>query len=117
VVGGERARRLVDERARAEARAAELAAEVDAIVEASAGSNADDEHDPEGSTVGFERARVLALLESARQQVVDLDAAIARTATGDEERCEVCGGPIGDERLAAMPATRRCIRCAASPSR
>jgi RNA polymerase-binding transcription factor DksA len=26
--------------------------------------------------------------------------------------CEACGGPIGEERLAALPATRVCVDCA-----
>lgn len=28
--------------------------------------------------------------------------------------CEVCGGPIGDERLAAVPDATRCISCQAA---
>lgn len=28
--------------------------------------------------------------------------------------CESCGGPIGDERLAAVPEATRCITCQAS---
>ena len=28
-------------------------------------------------------------------------------------RCESCGEPIGDERLAAVPDATRCIRCQA----
>lgn len=28
--------------------------------------------------------------------------------------CEVCGGPIGEERLAAVPDATRCISCQAS---
>lgn len=29
-------------------------------------------------------------------------------------RCESCGGPIGEERLAAVPEATRCISCQAS---
>jgi RNA polymerase-binding transcription factor len=28
--------------------------------------------------------------------------------------CEVCGGPIGDERLAAVPDATRCVSCQAA---
>jgi RNA polymerase-binding transcription factor DksA len=72
----------------------------------------DDEHDVEGSSVGFERARVTALLARAEAHVVELAAAAERLAAGTAGRCEVCGGAIGDERLAALPATRRCVGCA-----
>lgn len=72
----------------------------------------DDEHDAEGSTVGYERARVAGLLGRARTRVADLDDAAARAAAGVADRCEACGGPIGAERLSALPATRRCVGCA-----
>ena len=28
--------------------------------------------------------------------------------------CESCGGPIGDDRLAAVPEATRCVRCQSS---
>jgi len=43
-----------------------LRQDFDSIVEASGWSNADDEHDPEGATVAFERAQVVAWLHGAR---------------------------------------------------
>jgi DnaK suppressor protein len=42
----------------------------------------DDEHDPEGSTVGYERARVGSLLERTRHHLSDLDAALERVRLG-----------------------------------
>lgn len=72
----------------------------------------DDEHDSEGATVGFERARVAGLLARARTHIADLEAAAARRSDGTYGRCSSCGGQIGAERLAALPATRVCIRCA-----
>jgi len=50
-------------RERTAQRIAELTAVFDAIVASSDSANLDDEHDPEGATVGFERAQVSALLE------------------------------------------------------
>ena len=44
-------------RASAEAEAATLARDLEALFAASRDSNADDEHDPEGATIGFERAQ------------------------------------------------------------
>ncbi len=72
----------------------------------------DDEHDAEGSTIGFERARIAALLARSERRVADLEAALMRVLTGTYPRCERCGGEIGAERLEALPATRVCVSCA-----
>jgi RNA polymerase-binding transcription factor DksA len=98
-------------RARAETREqiAALTADFDAVVEASRGSNADDEHDPEGQTIGFERAQLASVLDQARTRLAELDAAVSRVADGSYGRCEVCGAPIGEARLQARPAARTCI--------
>ena len=103
---------LAAERIAAAAQVADLEAQLAALFDASRDSNADDEHDPEGATIGFERAQLQAVLDAARARLTDIDAARLRVATGDYGTCEVCGGPIGAERLDALPATRRCIRCA-----
>jgi DnaK suppressor protein len=103
---------LEAERQRALARAAGLRRDRDAIVEAAALSPPDDEHDPEGSTVGFERALVLDLLGQAEADVAALDMAVARLDAGTYGRCAGCGGRIGDERLAAQPTTEACVACA-----
>jgi RNA polymerase-binding transcription factor DksA len=71
----------------------------------------DDEHDVEGSSVGFERARVTALLASATARLAALDAATARVEDGTFGRCVDCGGLIGAERLAALPDAVRCVDC------
>jgi DnaK suppressor protein len=100
------------ERAAAEEQIAVLTREFDAVVAASQASNADDEHDPEGSTIAFERQQVVALLESARRRLAEADAALARRAEGRYGVCESCGRPIAPERLAVRPAARTCIDCA-----
>ena len=82
------------------------------LVEAAALSPPDDEHDPEGSTVGFERALVLDLLGQADADLAALDAAMERLDAGAYGACEGCGGPIGAERLAAHPTTTQCVACA-----
>jgi RNA polymerase-binding transcription factor DksA len=75
-------------------------------------ANGDDEHDPEGSTVAFERARVAALLGDAESNLEDLDRAFTKLASGTYAVCEVCGTDIARARLDALPATRTCIDCA-----
>jgi RNA polymerase-binding transcription factor DksA len=99
-------------RARAEAEAATLAQDLEALFLASRDSNADDEHDPEGATIGFERAQLTALLAGARQRIADVDDALRRVDAATYGICERCGQPIGDERLAARPFARFCMACA-----
>ncbi len=106
--------RIAAHRVSAERRVASLTRRLDGIVESSAWTPGDDEHDPEGATVAFERAQVLGLLEQARAELGDLDRAAERLHHGSYQRCERCGRPIGEQRLAALPATRTCIDCAAA---
>src|SRR4029077_12407312 len=93
-------------------RLAELGSAFDEIVESSDTANLDDEHDPEGATVGFERAQISALLERTRVHIAEIDAAIERLGDGTYGTCEVCGDLIVEARLAAQPAGRRCVSCA-----
>lgn len=95
---------------------ADLEADLAAIAEATAASP-DDEHDSEGSTVGYERARVGALLARGRRELGDLDAAEGRIAAGTYRACQECGGDIGADRLEALPATCHCVKCATLPLR
>ncbi|OEV27406.1 hypothetical protein AN219_22890 [Streptomyces nanshensis] len=84
----------------------------DDVVEASAMTNIDDEHDPEGSTVAFERAQLRDALKQARADLDDLDRAAERVRTGDYWVCERCGGPVPAERLDARPTASTCVACA-----
>ena len=104
--------RLAAERAAVLAQVEALAAEFDGVVAASRSSNADDEHDPEGATIAFERQQVAALLAAARRRLADVEAALERRAAGGYGVCEVCGGSIPAERLAARPSARTCVACA-----
>jgi DnaK suppressor protein len=106
--------RLGVERQATVARIEEMTVDFDGIVASSVNANIDDEHDPEGPTVAFERAQVLALLTQARAHLDELDVALERLAAGKYSVCERCGGEISSERLAARPATHTCFECAAS---
>ena len=105
--------RLVAERDAAVAQLAALGRDYDAMVAASESSNADDEHDPEGATIGFERAQLAATIDLTRSRIADLERALAQVESGSYGRCETCGREIGAERLAARPSARTCIDCAA----
>jgi RNA polymerase-binding transcription factor DksA len=99
------------------ARMQDMARDFEGIVTAATDANGDDEHDPEGSTVAFERAQVAALLAQARAHLDDLDRALTRLDTGLYSVCERCGDQIAAPRLLARPAARTCIDCAeGSPS-
>jgi DnaK suppressor protein len=93
-------------------RIASMISDFEEIVAATTDANSDDEHDPEGSTIAFERAQIAALLLEARTYLDDLDRALARLDTGDYGACEQCGAAIAPERLAARPAAQTCINCA-----
>jgi DnaK suppressor protein len=100
------------ERAETVARIGTMQADLESIVAASANANTDDEHDPEGSTIAYERAQVAALLAGAQSNLRDLDCALARLSAGDYSVCERCHSQISPERLAALPAGRTCFDCA-----
>lgn len=106
-------RRVAAERARAARRATELTSAFDAVAEAVALAPPDDEHDPEGATVGFERAQIAALLDRARSQVAELDRVAGQLHAGTLGDCARCGRSIGLERLRARPTATHCIACAA----
>jgi RNA polymerase-binding transcription factor DksA len=104
---------LLAERGRVLRGIAALEREFAGIAEAASAGGTDDEHDPEGATLAFERQHTAALLEQAREQLVAVDAALARLAAGRYGVCDRCGQPIGEDRLAARPAALTCVRCAA----
>ncbi len=103
---------LVADEARTRAGVADLEADLAAIAESTA-LVPDDEHDAEGSTVGYERARVTALLGNARRHLAELQAMMDRVRRGDAGRCDDCGAAIPAERLAALPTARLCVGCSA----
>ncbi|HEY3671587.1 MAG TPA: TraR/DksA C4-type zinc finger protein [Acidimicrobiia bacterium] len=100
------------ERDAARRRVADLERSFDAIVASVDTANTDDEHDPEGATLGFERAQVVSMLEDARAELDALDDAASRIEAGTYGVCERCGRDIGSERLAARPSARLCVDCA-----
>jgi DnaK suppressor protein len=109
VTAGER---LEAERRRTAQRLARLQREHDGFVEASLNSNADDEHDPEGTTIAFERSQVETQLRRLQQHLVELAAAERRLAEGTYGTCERCGTAIPGDRLEARPAAATCVACA-----
>ncbi len=81
------------------------------MIEGSRFTTDDDEHDPEGSTIAFERAKIAALITDTQSEMREIDAAVARVAAGTYGFCERCGDEIPAIRLEALPAARRCMQC------
>lgn len=106
-------RNLIEvERVRVVEQLAGLRESFEGIIDGTELTSNDDEHDPEGTTIAYERAQVAALLHQAEKDLAALDDALQRLEHGTAEICENCGGPIAIERLLALPTTRLCIRCA-----
>lgn len=104
--------RLRATRDEAVALAARLLLDMEAVAAAREGANVDDEHDPEGSTIAYERSQLDAVRRSALGRAADAEAALGRLADGAFGRCERCSARIGDARLEARPTARTCIDCA-----
>lgn len=108
------ARALREARREAAARVAEFESLTRDIAAARGDADTDDEHDPEGSTISWDRAVSAATAESARRRLADVDVALARVDAGWDGRCAGCGVPIPVERLAVRPQADRCVACAAA---
>jgi DnaK suppressor protein len=58
--------------------------------------------------------RLLRRTVASRRALADTEEALARLSAGTYGWCEGCTGAVPAQRLAAMPETRYCARCAAS---
>ncbi len=103
---------LARERAATLDRAAALDRQVESLAEQQALTTHDDEHDPEGVTIGYERAQLQGLLAGARAEIAALDRAAARVRAGTYGTCLRCRAPISAARIEALPAADTCITCA-----
>ncbi len=69
--------------------------------------------DSEEAALEQENDEVLdALDDQAREELRQVEAALARIASGKYGFCEKCGQPIGPARLEALPYAVHCVRCA-----
>jgi RNA polymerase-binding transcription factor DksA len=103
--------RLAAGRRDTEDRITGLTRQIAALGEQQALTTHDDEHDPEGVTIGFERAQLQGLLAGALRERAAFARAMARLADGTYGRCLQCGRPIPPERLEALPAAETCVAC------
>ncbi len=104
--------RLEEDRRRTTARLVSLRDDHRGFVDASRDTNADDEHDPEGTTIAFERSQVEALVRQGEEHLDEIRAALGRLDEGTYGVCATCGRPIPEERLAVRPTAATCVGCA-----
>lgn len=102
---------LAELRAATDRRIADLQRQIRDLADEQALTTHDDEHDPEGVTIGYQRAQVQALLAAARADLAAIDQARNRLRDGRYGSCVACGQPIGADRLEVLPATPTCIGC------
>ncbi len=66
--------------------------------------------DPAARWSDYEGA-VEPLTEGVRRELAEIDAALVRIQEGRYGRCLACGGPMGLQRLRAIPEARYCMAC------
>ncbi len=49
--------------------------------------------------------------EVVRRELAEIDAALLRIQEGRYGSCQSCGGPLGLQRLRALPEARYCVAC------
>lgn len=65
----------------------------------------------DAGTVTFEREHNLSIAANSRDLLAQVERAVDRLEAGTYGICEVCGQPIGKERLKAFPKVTLCVSC------
>ena len=68
-----------------------------------------DQHQADLASETFEREKDFAVLETMQKELLEVEAAFGRLEDGSYGSCEVCGKPIGEDRLKAKPTARLCV--------
>jgi RNA polymerase-binding transcription factor DksA len=62
-------------------------------------------------SASFERDQEMVIVNNARDMLVQSQHALERIANGTYGQCEICGNPIGKNRLMAFPRATLCLSC------
>ena len=68
-----------------------------------------DNHLGDVATATFDREMASTLEDNSNHVLGEIDGALARIDAGTFGTCQACGGPIGDDRLEALPWATLCI--------
>ena len=71
----------------------------------------------DGTTEAVGRLTEIGVGRSLESTLARTERALAKLDEGTYGRCDACGEPIGPARLAALPDSVPCLRCAASERR
>ena len=67
----------------------------------------------EGTSIAVDRLSQVAAHDKLQLTLADVDRALEKVEDGTYGTCDVCGNPIGDERLEALPWAVLCVEDAA----
>lgn len=96
-------------RADLEAERSDVKRRLDGLTADGAAAPEFDENFADSAQVTAEQGENQALAATLRDQLEEVEAALARLGGGTYGTCEVCGTTVGADRLEAMPSTRFCI--------
>jgi DnaK suppressor protein len=71
----------------------------------------------EEATESFELEKRLALERRIKEQLADIEYALHKFGTGTYGSCDICGRPIEQGRLEALPEAKLCLSCKAKHAR
>ena len=63
----------------------------------------------EGTSMAVDRLSQVGVHDRLQVTLADVERALAKLDEGTYGKCDVCGEPIGDERLEALPWAVRCV--------
>lgn len=67
----------------------------------------------EGTSMAVDRLSQVGVHDKLQLTLADVDRALAKLADGSYGTCDVCGKPVGNERLEALPWAVLCVEDAA----
>jgi DnaK suppressor protein len=100
---------LLAQRARVTAALDNLHNENPGTIEDATGDETQAQHMADAATAMHDRELDYGIADNERELLGDIDAALARIEAGTYGICPVCGRPIGEERLEALPWASLCI--------
>ena len=100
---------LLAERARVIAALDNLRNENPGTVEDETGDETQAQHMADAATAMHDRELDYGIADNEEELLGEIDAALTRIETGTYGICTVCGRPIGEERLQALPWASLCI--------